>query len=181
VYGILNQCNGLVLVDTALDRGTEFRIYFPRIEPGETMANPSPEEGALSHGSETILLVEDEEITRNAIGRALERVGYSVLAAKDGKHAIQVCMYSRESIDLLVTDVVMPRMGGKELALVCQRLHPEMKQILISGYSEPDRLPVPKGAGGYRFMAKPFQMSHLLQLVREVLASPGQPSHQKVG
>ncbi len=174
VYGILNQCKAHAELNTALGRGAEFRIYFPRIEPGETHACENPKEIPRAKGSERILLVEDEEITRNAIARAMERSGYTVLPAKDGRHAIEVCMYSREPIDLLVTDVVMPRMGGQELALVCQRLHPEMKQILISGYSEPDRLPGQRaGPRGYRFMAKPFQMSQLLELVCEVLGTAG--------
>jgi CheY-like chemotaxis protein len=156
-----------------LEQGTTSEIYLPRV--GETPA-PSAEAGKpeeLSKGMETVLLVEDEPAVRSLAALALRRQGYTVLEAADGQEALQVAQErNRNEIDLLLTDVVMPRMGGRELADRLHPLMPQMKVLLSSGF--PDQAPVPgeEWDPGIAFMQKPFTPVVLAQKVREVLDTP---------
>jgi DNA-binding NtrC family response regulator len=123
----------------------------------------------LLRGSETILLVEDEEDVRKLALRVLERQGYKVLAARDGDEALLICEQHKGSIHLMLTDVVMPRMSGRELAKRLESYHPEMKVLYMSGYT--DNAIVLHGVlvEGVNYIQKPFTVGGLTKKVREVL------------
>jgi CheY-like chemotaxis protein len=166
VYGIVKQSQGHIAVESTLGRGTLFRIYLPRIE-----ADPlTPGVGVVSlappGGTETLLLVEDEERVRGAARRMLEHYGYRVLEAADGEQALRISAEHEGPIELMITDVMMPRIGGDELARRLTGLRPTMKVIFISGFAEDaaQRL----GAEAV-YVQKPFAPSALLRKVREVL------------
>ena len=149
--------------------GTTFKIYLPRVE-GETARPPEsslPME--LLEGSETVLLVEDEEIVRDLGVRILERLGYRVMQAGNGDAAISLAREYVERIDLLMTDVVMPGMNGRELASRLTRIHPETRVLFTSGYT--DDAIVHHGVldEGVSFIGKPYTPSALAKKVREVL------------
>ena len=140
VYGIVKQSEGHVSVHSTPGRGTEFTIFFPEARKlKETPTSPIKEE-EVQRGTETILLVEDESATRAAIATSLERNGYTVLQAGDGEEALSVYRLHGVRVDLLLTDIVMPRMGGTELADRISADVPHARHLFISGYSESDAL-----------------------------------------
>jgi len=120
-------------------------------------------------GSETILVAEDESTVRNVIKRSLSDAGYRVIEAVDGEQALAIASSSTEQIDLVITDVIMPRMGGKELNARLEELNPELKVLFISGYT--DNAIVHQGIldEGIEFIQKPFQPSDLLKKIRAML------------
>jgi PAS domain S-box-containing protein len=171
VYGIVAQSGGSIEVESAVGHGTEFRISLPAAgeAPAATREKTAVPEASTSAGVETVLVVEDEPVIRRLVASILERTGYTVLEAGDGVEALQVASGHAGPIDLLLTDVVMPRMGGKELAdrLAAQR--PRMKVLFMSGYPD-DAL----GADGVlpehvSFLAKPFMPNAVAHKVRELL------------
>src|SRR5262249_12731492 len=157
-------------VDSQPGRGTTFRIYLPRL--GQEAARPSASDNGLNklpRGTGTVLLVEDEEGVRSLGSFALRTAGYTVLEARDGEHALEVSQSHRGPIDLLVTDVVMPRMGGRKLADRVASLYPGIKVVFMSGYV--DDAVVRHGVldQGVPFVQKPFAPSLLARKVHEVL------------
>jgi PAS domain S-box-containing protein len=168
VYGIVKQSGGYVWVYSELGRGTTFKIYLPLAEGAETALQPEAVLPADSPGLETVLLVEDEEHVRHVAREFLEIRGYSVLEAKNGEDALQLAHSHPGPIHLLLTDVVMPGMNGREL---WQRLswRPEMKVLYMSGY--PENAIVQHGTleEGVMYLQKPFTLSALTHKVREVL------------
>ena len=170
VYGIVKQSGGNIWVYSEPGEGTTFKIYIPRVEE-EIDALPSQEEILdLPKGNETVLLVEDDPSVWNLADRFLRGQGYKVLGATNGNEAIQIAQeHLKEKIHLLLTDMVMPQMGGKELVGRFKSLHPEIKVLFISGYtdsaithhglSEPDTA----------LLQKPFLLTSLAIKVREVL------------
>jgi PAS domain S-box-containing protein len=173
IYGAVKQSGGSIEVHSEEGRGTTFRIYLPRVE-GEV---PKPERdngpADLPEGSETVLLVEDEEIVRNLCFKLLERFGYTVLQASNGDEAIDLAKEHGGRIDLLMTDVVMPGMNGRELADRLVAFHPEMKVLFTSGYT--DDAIVHHGVldEGVSFIGKPYSLSGLARKIREVLDKIG--------
>ncbi|HXF96089.1 MAG TPA: PAS domain S-box protein [Gemmatimonadales bacterium] len=175
VYGIVKQSGGFIAVTTEVGRGTSFRIHLPRVEsaiPRESAPAPTLAPAAASapaRGTETVLLAEDEDAVRHLAQRALEREGYTVLAAPDAAGALQAAEGRQAPIHLLVTDVVMPGMGGRELAqrLLAQR--PGLRVLYISGY--PGDAVVRRGAisPDAAFLQKPFMPEELVRKVREML------------
>jgi CheY-like chemotaxis protein len=166
VYGIVRQSAGHISVQSELGHGAVFRVYLPAVE-GAVAFEPAPVQ--VSGGSGTILLAEDEEGVRAFITASLERHGYRVLPAAGADEALRVSSSYPDPIDLLVTDVVMPRMRGPELASRLVASRPRMKILYISGYSDPGfdgRLTTPTGA---RYLQKPFAADALLQAIRETL------------
>jgi CheY-like chemotaxis protein len=170
VYGIIEQAGGYVWVDSAPEQGTTFKILLPLVEgavPPETNPDLAPAES--SSGTKTILLVEDEEKVRVFVRKILERSGYKVLEARRGDEGLQTGDATREPIHLLVTDVIMPQMGGPELARRITSSHPETRVLFISGYADgalnQDHV-VPENAA---FLQKPFTPDALVRKVREVL------------
>jgi PAS domain S-box-containing protein len=169
VYGIVKQSGGSIIVESAPDRGTTFRIYFPRVEqevPGPTGAVEAIDP---ARGRETILLVEDEPAVRGLVHETLRLHGYRVLEARHGIEALLTSAKYAEPIHLLLTDVVMPQMSGPEVAEKILTVRPGIKVLYMSGY--PDH-PVFDQGGVSRqtgFLPKPFSPHVLAQKVREVL------------
>ena len=172
IYGVVKQANGSIEVYSEIGKGTTFKIYLPRHE-AEAARTPEPSPPTeLLGGSETVLFVEDEEIVRDLGVRILSGLGYKVMHAGNGDEAIARAMEYGDRIDLLVTDVVMPGMSGRELANRLTRIHPETRVLFTSGYT--DNAIVHHGVldEGVSFIGKPYSHSALAKKVREVLGSP---------
>jgi two-component system cell cycle sensor histidine kinase/response regulator CckA len=175
VYGIVKQTGGFVFVDSAPGRGAVFSIYLPRHERGEVVATARNElvESASARdltGAGTILLVEDEDPVRLFSARALRNKGYKVVEAKSGEAALEVIHRATEAIDLLITDVVMPRMDGPGLIREVRETHPDMKVIFISGYTEDSFRKRLDTDAEIHFLPKPFSLKQLAGKVKEVMS-----------
>jgi PAS domain S-box-containing protein len=169
VYGIVKQSGGYIVVESEVDKGATFKIYLPRIAEASAAAEPeAPAEESLA-GSETVLLVEDEEIVRRLVLDILQGSGYHVLEARRGSEAIELCQRHPDPIHLMLTDVVMPQMSGRELANRVAPLRPEMKVIYMSGYT--DDAIVHHGVldANTAFLQKPFTPDALVRKLREAL------------
>jgi two-component system cell cycle sensor histidine kinase/response regulator CckA len=169
VYGTVRQSGGHIAVDTTVGEGTTFRIYLPQVDDQPEGAGPDGDEGPS--GSGVILLAEDEPAVRALARRVLERAGYTVLEAVDGEQARQICARHDGPIDLVLTDVVMPRLSGAELAVHVARLRPGTRMLLMSGYTQDalGRRGVIESAG---FLGKPFSPELLRRAVGEALRAP---------
>ncbi len=170
VYGIVKQSEGNIWVYSELGKGTTFKIYLPRFD--EVVEDPQ-EVGVDTHlslGGEIVLLVEDEEMVRQMARQILEMNGYDVLEARHGKEALIVSEQHKGHIDLMVTDVVMPQMGGRELAEHMALSRPETKVLFLSGYT--DHAIVHHGVldDDVNFLQKPFTTDAFAQKVHEVLS-----------
>jgi PAS domain S-box-containing protein len=172
VYAIVQQHRGVVEVDTAVNRGTTFRIYLPCTE-AEPAARPLEPERRPGGGSETILLAEDEPEIRSLVGATLRRYGYRVLETTDGRHALAAAEAEPGPIHLLLTDVIMPEIGGLELVARLTRLRPDMRVLYMTGYSSVPIQGLPSSSGAVDVMWKPFKTSELARKVREVLNRAG--------
>jgi two-component system cell cycle sensor histidine kinase/response regulator CckA len=168
VYGIVTQSGGFIAVDSAVGRGTTFRIYLPWAVPGAAVP-AAPEMGADAPcgGGATVLLVEDEEGVRTLLDSVLTLHGYTVFAAANGPEALRLAAEHAEPIHLLLTDVSMPEMNGWQLAARLAPRRPGMKVLYISGYTDQPGLPPP--GEGVPFLAKPFAPDVLVAKVGEVL------------
>ncbi|HEX8888377.1 MAG TPA: PAS domain S-box protein [Pyrinomonadaceae bacterium] len=169
VYGIVKQSDGYISVESEVGQGTTFKIYLPRVEEAQTADVKKVVEAPAPRGTETILLVEDEEMVRNMTRTILESNGYKVLTATDGKDALSFCESYGGKIDLMLTDVIMPHMSGKVLAEQLAPQRPEMRVLYMSGYT--DDAIVHHGAleEGIAFLPKPFAPDALAFKVREIL------------
>jgi CheY-like chemotaxis protein len=169
VYGIVKQNNGFISVYSEMEQGTTFRIYLP-IHVGQTVNAHSEEtiELPLSRG-ETVLLVEDEDSILKIVRRILEKLGYAVLSANSPMEAISLAAEHADEINLLITDVVMPEMNGRELSERLQGLYPNLKALFMSGYTAD--IIANRGVleGDVSFIEKPFSKKDLAFKVREVL------------
>jgi signal transduction histidine kinase/ActR/RegA family two-component response regulator len=167
VYGIVKQSGGYVWMYSEVGRGTTFKIYLPRVESstGARLAPPAAKE--IIGGDETLLLVEDDEAVRMIAQRILERHGYCVLVAQDGVEALRVGKSTE--IDLVVTDLVMPRMGGQEMVRRLQAERAGMKILMMSGYTSDQSFRQRVIDDGLPFLEKPFTPGSLLLKVRAVL------------
>jgi len=191
VYGIVQQSGGHIQVESELEQGTTFRIYFPvarneepvpprtvarRLTPLSVESTPEPGSRPLgvdaflrSESGETVLLVEDGEALREVLQRVLEVLGYNVCVASDGEEALAVSAAYEGPIHILVTDVVMPNMGGRELALELWKTRPETRVLFMSGYTEDAILHQGLRKATVGFIGKPFRPDFLASKVREML------------
>lgn len=176
VYGIVKQSGGNIWVYSEPGQGTVFKIYLPRVDEPLTEEGEKEEIG-LFRGVGVILVVEDEEGVRKLVLEMLKKQGYSVLEADDEEEALLICRQYKDTIHLMVTDVVMPRISGPELAKRLVVFHPEMKVLYMSGYA--DNAIVHHGVlkEGVNFIQKPFTIEGLAKKVREVLDKDTKPAN----
>ena len=169
VYGIAKQSGGNIWVYSEPGQGTTFKIYLPRADEPLQEVREKVVKEELPHGGETILVVEDEEKVRKLTVEVLMRHGYRVLEAANGPKALLICESNKGPINLILTDVVMPAMSGRELTKKLLLLHPEMKVLYMSGYA--DNAIVHHGVleEGMNFIQKPFTIDGLTRKVREIL------------
>jgi two-component system, cell cycle sensor histidine kinase and response regulator CckA len=166
IYGIVKQSGGWIRVFSEIGRGTTVKIYLPRVENALQAGVSSAFRPSCPRGTETILFAEDQEGIRHLARPFLEDLGYKVLEAGDGEAALQIAKQYKDEIHVLLTDVVMPKMGGHALAKRLLVLRPDVRVLYISGYAE--YTATDSYEGGFR-LQKPFTMDTLARKVREVL------------
>jgi signal transduction histidine kinase/ActR/RegA family two-component response regulator len=185
VYGIVKQSGGSIWVYSEKNCGTTFKVYLPRADEAAQPIALSSAPAKIAAGNETILLVEDDPMVRELSAEVLERKGYEVLEAATPALAIEVCVRRTGTIQLLLTDVVMPGMNGGELARRVQQLRPDIRVLFMSGYTDNAVLHTGELRSGLAFIQKPFTPSALAKKVREILDEktkdavpvPGPDSH----
>ena len=168
VYGIVDQSGGRVAVDSAPGQGAAFTLHFPRYWGAEP-ALGAAEQRTPDVGTETLLLVEDESAVRASVRRLLEWHGYTVLEARNGADALRVFEAYEQDIDLVLTDVVMPEMGGYELVERLRARRPELRVVFMSGYAERAFTSDGSIPGRTGYLEKPFTVETLTRRLREVL------------
>ena len=170
VYGAVKQSHGNIWIYSEPGRGTTFKINLPRIEEELDTLRKRVETDFFPGGSETVLLVEDDELVRDLANRLLKQLGYRVLVAVNGEDALRVVReHDGEKIHLLLADIVMPQMGGKELAIKLKILRPDVKVLYTSGYADDGIVHHGAMDPGTQFLQKPFSLKTLSHKVRKVL------------
>jgi PAS domain S-box-containing protein len=171
VYGIVRQSGGQIHVKSQPGAGSVFEILLPRVTmPGSAQVESAPSEPeAPPRGLETVLLAEDEEGVRNLVAGHLASLGYQVLSASDGEAALHLARSHSGAIDLLISDFVMPKMGGRELALELRKADPQIRVIFVSGYAGHTSGEQEKEFSGTSFLGKPFSMQELARTIRDAL------------
>ncbi len=169
VYGIIKQSKGYIFVNSEKGRGTTFQLFFPQVMDTEESESESIDKVSELKGTETILLVEDEDSLRALAIETLENAGYNVLTAEDGGQAVTAALNYNEPIDLLLADVVMPKLSGKKLTKAIKKIHPEILVLYMSGYT--DDAIVHHGVldPNTEFLPKPFKPTALLMKIRSML------------
>jgi CheY-like chemotaxis protein len=168
VFGIVEQSGGHVMVESEPGAGTTITIYLPQYHGSEPASSPTAH-SLTEGGTETILLVEDEPTVRASVRRLLEWHGYTVIEARNGADAVAIYEDNEARVDLVLTDLVMPEMGGLELIERLRSRRPGLKVLFMSGYTEQAALrngSVPRGSG---FVEKPFTVETLMRRLRQVL------------
>jgi two-component system CheB/CheR fusion protein len=169
VFGIVEQTGGTVRFSSEMGRGTTFEVYFPRLEEPAEGSKPRARLSATARGFEVVFVVEDEDAVRELTRRLLEQQGYIVLMASNGEDCLTTLEAHPDTVHLLLTDVVMPGMGGRELAERAAALRPDIKVLFMSGHTDDALLRHGVTKGGSALLQKPFSLTELAAKVREVL------------
>jgi len=170
VFGIVKQSHGHIWLYSELGVGTTFKIYFPEMHREDQLTLDASVSPALDEGgNETILLVEDEDMVREVAGNTLREAGYTVLEARNGEEATEICLRSTERIHLLVTDVIMPGINGRKVSELAVSAHPDMAVLFMSGYTDDAILRHGVLEANVPFLEKPFTPNRLRIKVRETL------------
>ncbi|HSA92697.1 MAG TPA: PAS domain S-box protein [Terriglobales bacterium] len=175
VYGIVKQSEGYIWVYSEPEQGTSVKVYLPRVDEPAPSGTPQPAAPERYHGSETVLLVEDEEGVRSLVRHVLDRHGYRVLEARHGREALLLSERTEGAIHLLLTDVILEQMSGPELAAQLSPLRPQLKVLYMSGYTDDAIGHHGVLAAGTEFLQKPFSTEALMRKVRQVLDSADGP------
>jgi PAS domain S-box-containing protein len=188
VYGIVKQSGGHIWIYSETGRGTTFKVYLPPAKTGTETWKPAAQPSLLPGGTETVLLAEDEVQVRDFAARVLRELGYTVIEARNGREAITAASEAGQKIDILLTDVIMPEMGGKSLSDWIRGRIPGVKVLFISGYTEGAISNLGELNPGVAFLQKPFTPGELARKVRELLNAPvqercarGEPSLTSIG
>jgi CheY-like chemotaxis protein len=168
-YGIISQAGGSLDVDSAPGHGTTFRVELPRTAAPPVPPAEAPSDDTPGAGGGTILVVEDQDAVRSFAVRALEAQGYTVLEARNGVDALAVACGHAGRIDLVLSDVVMPEMGGVELAARLDEVRPDTLVMYMSGFTGDKAIPVPPDGRPAPVLTKPFTSAILVRRVREAL------------
>jgi PAS domain S-box-containing protein len=168
-YGIIKQSGGYIFARSEVGRGTTFSIYLPQVDDAAEPLGMERAAQSAAGGTETVLLVEDEESVRQLVRETLEAKGYKVLEAEHGEAALEMAAHHDGAIDMLITDVVMPGMSGRELAKQLCASDPEIKVLFLSGYTEDTIVHQGVLEPGTAFLQKPFTLQILSRKVREIL------------
>lgn len=172
VHGIVRQNDGHIWVYSEPGLGATFKVYLPAVDEAAADPDADGDRSSSLGGSETVLVVEDEDGVRQVLRRALQRAGYTVIEARNAGEALLICEQHTGSLELLITDVVMPRMTGPQLAARLRSLRPDLRIVFISGYSEERIAQAGPGSEHDGFISKPLSVDALLRGVREVLDKP---------
>lgn len=172
VYGIVMQSGGFVSVHSDPGMGTTFKIYLPQVAGTPETVKKRGSLPGLPVGTETVLIVDDEESVRSSIRRILAKCGYSTIEARDGAEALEMFAQQADTIDLVITDVVMPGLGGRGLAEALLKIRPGLKMIFMSGYTEDAATQQGVLAPGSAFIEKPFTLQAFAKSVRDTLDAP---------
>jgi len=178
VYGIVKNHGGYITCTSEPGEGTVFRIYFPWVKDEHTSRPEKKEKEELKGGTETILVVDDEEAIRELAEDILRRFGYKVLSAEDGESALEIYQENKESISLIILDLIMPGMGGQKCLEEILKIDSSQKVVIVSGYTVegPVKESLEKGAKGY--IKKPYELGPMLMVIRDVLDRKEEPENE---
>jgi PAS domain S-box-containing protein len=171
-YGIVTQSGGFICAESRVDEGSTFTLYLPRTDAAAAAGASQAAERSPAAGGATVMVVEDESVLRSLAGIVLRRAGYRVFEAEDGVDALEIAQRNAYAIDVLVTDLVMPRLGGHALSERMLELRPDLKIVFMSGYAEEAVARHGLLAEGSTFLAKPFPPAVLVRAVHEILPLP---------
>ena len=175
VYGIIKEHQGHINVYSELEKGTVFRVYLPLIQEKERLVQVQPDQEKSQGGKETILLAEDEVTVRLLFTTILEQHGYTVIEAVNGEEAVEKFEANQAAIDLLVFDLIMPKMNGKEALDTIRKRKADVKSLFVSGYA-PENIPQKElHDEQMEVLFKPISPKELLRTVRRLLDTPGTP------
>ncbi|MGE3671962.1 MAG: ATP-binding protein, partial [Polyangiaceae bacterium] len=175
VYGIVQQTGGRIRVESQLNHGTTFELFFPEAVEPALLPEPAPARERTAGGSESLLLVDDDDAVRKTLAAVLRAAGYRVLEACDGEEGLAILTREQLNLDLVVSDVVMPKMNGPEFISRARARLPSLRVLYMSGFLDlPSVGSDLKGVGGDPLLSKPFPASRLVGKVRELLDSESQ-------